>query len=60
MVLRLFVQWPVDLMSLNTLRREALGNHRENAALRQKVEEAIKNAMTRMEAAATGLGANPP
>jgi MoxR-like ATPase len=45
------------LMSLNTLRREALSNHRENAALRQKVEEAIKNAMTRMEAAATGLGA---
>ena len=45
------------LMALNRLRREVLGHHRGDVALRQKVEEAIKHAMTRLEAVATGLGA---
>lgn len=38
------------LMALNRLRREALAHHRQNSALRQRVEEAIQRAMSRMEA----------
>lgn len=39
------------LMALNRLRREALSHHRDDEALRQRIEAAIESAMGRLEAA---------